>query len=152
MAEWNAFADVEALRREIGRAFEDFGFDQGQPQRVAFLPGREPRRYPLVNLLEDKDNIYVEALTPGVDPQSISLNALQNRLTLAGEKSGIPGDIKPEAFHRNERASGKFVRTIDLPVEIDETGIEAEYKNGLLVVTLPKAEKAKPKQISVKIA
>ena len=105
MAEWNSFADVEALRREIGRAFEDFGFEQGQPHRDAFLPGREPRRYPLVNLLEDKDNIYVEALTPGVDPESINFNALQNRLTLAGEKSGIPGDVKPEAFHRNERAS-----------------------------------------------
>ena len=91
MAEWNSFADVEALRREIGRAFEDFGFEQGQPHRVAFLPGREPRRYPLVNLLEDKDNIYVEALTPGVDPQSINLTALQNRLTLAGEKERHAG-------------------------------------------------------------
>jgi HSP20 family protein len=151
MAEWNPSTDVEALRREIGRAFEDFGIERGPSNRVAFLPGREPRRYPLVNLLEDKDHIYVEALTPGVDPQSINLTALQNRLTLAGEKSSIPGDIKLEAFHRNERASGKFVRTIDLPVEIDETSIKAEYKNGLLVVTLPKAEKAKPKQISIKV-
>ena len=152
MAEWNPFADVEALRREIGRAFEDFGFEQGPSHRVAFLPGREPRRYPLVNLLEDKDHLYIEALTPGVDPQSMNITALQNRLTLAGEKGGIPENIKPEAFHRNERASGKFVRTIDLPVEIDEAGIQAEYKNGLLVVTLPKAEKAKPKQISIKVA
>jgi HSP20 family protein len=152
MAEWNPFADMESLRREIGRAFEDFGFEPGPLHRVAFLPGREPRRYPLVNLLEDKDHIYVEALTPGVDPQSMNVTALQNRLTLAGEKSGIPGDIKTESFHRNERASGKFVRTIDLPVEVDETAIQAEYKNGLLVVTLPKAEKAKPKQINIKVA
>ena len=152
MAEWNPFADVESLRREIGRAFEDFGFEQGPSHRVAFLPGREPRRYPLVNLLEDKDHVYIEALTPGVDPQSMNITALQSRLTLSGEKSGMPADIKPESFHRNERASGKFVRTIDLPVEIDEGRIQAEYKNGLLVVTLPKAEKAKPKQISVKVA
>lgn len=152
MAEWNPFADMEALRREIGRAFEDFGFEQGPPRRVAFLPGREPRRYPLVNLLEDKDHIYIEALTPGVDPQTLNITALQNRLTLAGEKRGVPGEIKPEAFHRNERASGKFVRTIDLPAEIDEAGIQAEYKNGLLVVTLPKGEKAKPKQITVNVA
>jgi HSP20 family protein len=151
MAEWNPFADMESLRREIDRAFEGFGLGQAPSRRVAFLPGREPRQYPLINLLEDKDNFYVEALTPGVDPQSMNVTAARNRLTLSGEKSG-GGDIKPEAFHRNERASGKFVRTIDLPVEIDEARIEAEYKNGLMVVTLPKAEIAKPKQISVKVA
>jgi HSP20 family protein len=152
MAEWTPFADVEALRREIGRVFEDFGIEQWPAHRVAFLPGREPRRYPMVNLLEDKDHVYVEALTPGVDPQSLNVTALQNRLTISGEKSKVAENIKPEAFHRSERASGKFVRTIDLPVEIDEARIRAEYKNGLLVVTLPKAEKAKPKQINVKVA
>jgi HSP20 family protein len=151
MAEWNPFADMESLRREIDRAFEGFGLGEAPSRRVAFLPGREPRHYPLINLLEDKDNFYVEALTPGVDPQSMNVTATQNRLTLSGEKSSV-GDIKPDAFHRNERASGKFVRTIDLPLEINEAQIQAEYKNGLLVVTLPKAEKAKPKQISVKVA
>jgi HSP20 family protein len=151
MAEWNPFADMEALRQEIDRAFEDFGLGHAPLRRVAFLPGREPRHYPLINLLEDKNNIYVEALTPGVDPQSMNVATARNRLTLSGEKSGV-GNVKPEAFHRNERASGKFVRTIDLPVEINEAQIQAEYKNGLLVVTLPKAEKAKPKQISVKVA
>jgi HSP20 family protein len=151
MAEWNPFADMEALRQEIDRAFQDFAPRQVPSRRVAFLPGREPRHYPLINLLEDKDNIYVEALTPGVDPQSMNVTAMQNRLTLSGEKIGI-GNIEPQAFHRNERASGKFVRTIDLPAEINEAQIQAEYKNGLLVVTLPKAEKAKPKQIGVKVA
>jgi HSP20 family protein len=86
-----------------------------------------------------------------VDPQSLDLSMMQNRLTLSGEKSRIPNEIKPEAFHRSERASGKFVRTIDLPAEVNEQAIQAEYKNGLLLVTLPKAEKAKPKQISVKL-
>ena len=151
MAEWNPFADMEALRQEIDRAFEGFGLGQSPSRRVAFLPGREPRHYPLINLLEDKDNFYVEALTPGVDPESMNVTATQNRLTLSGEKSRIE-DVKPEAYHRNERASGKFVRTMDLPVEIDEAQIQAEYRNGLLVVTFPKAEKAKPKQISVKVA
>jgi HSP20 family protein len=105
----------------------------------------------LLNLLEDQNHVYIEALTPGVDPKSLNLTVMQNRLTLSGEKSGVR-EIKPEAFHRNERASGKFVRTIDLPMEVDEGAIQAEYKNGLLVVTLPKAEKAKPKQINVKVA
>ena len=151
MAEWSPFADIEALRQEIDRAFEGFGLGQAPSRRVAFLPGREPRRYPLINLLEDKDNYYIEALTPGVDPQSMNVTATQGRLTLAGEKASV-GNIKLEAFHRNERASGRFVRAVDLPGEMNETQIQAEYKNGLLVVTLPKAEKAKPKQINVKVA
>ncbi|HEY7166310.1 MAG TPA: Hsp20/alpha crystallin family protein [Candidatus Binatia bacterium] len=151
MAEWNPFEDLEALRNEIDRAFSDFGVGQQRLPRVAFLPGREPRRYPLINLLEDQENVYVEALTPGVDPQSLDVTVIQNRLTLAGEKSRITNDVKPEAFHRSERASGKFVRTIDLPIEVNADAIRAEYKNGLLVVTLPKAEKAKPRQVNVKV-
>ena len=152
MAQWNLFDEMEALRREIDRAFEGFGAGEGPSQQVAFLPARGPRRYPMINLLEDKDNLYIEALTPGVDPQSLALSVMQNRLTLSGEKSCTPGEIKAEAFHRNERASGKFVRTIDLPEEVNEGRIQAEYKNGMLKVTLPKAEKAKPKQINVKVA
>ena len=152
MAEWNPFADMEALRHQVDRAFEDFGFNRVPAAgRVAFLPGREPRRYPLINLLEDKDHLYLEALTPGVDPESLNITVLQNRLTLSGEKGGV-GEIKAEAFHRNERASGKFVRSIDLPARVDDAKIQAEYKNGLLVITLPKAEEAKPKQINVKVA
>ena len=150
MAEWNPFSDMDALRHEIDRTIENFGFSRVPSRGPAFLPGREPRRYPLFNLLEDKDNIYIEALTPGVDPPSINVTAMQNRLTVSGEKSGV-GDIRPEAFHRNERASGRFVRSLDLPMEVDEANIQAEYKNGLMLITLPKAEKAKPKQINVKV-
>ena len=152
MAEWNPFEGMEALRREIDRAFEEYSISESPAHRAAFLPGRGPRRYPLINLLEDKDNLYIEALTPGVDPQSLNVTVLQNRLTLSGEKSPISGDVRSEAFHRNERASGKFVRSLDLPVEVNAASIQAEYKNGLLIVKLPKAEKAKPKQISVKVA
>jgi HSP20 family protein len=151
MAEWNPFTDIQALRQEIDRAFEGFGIGQTPTRRVAFLPGREARRYPLINLLEDKDHFYVEALTPGVDPQSINVSVTQNRLTLSGEKCSV-GNINLEAFHRNERASGRFGRTLDLPAEIDEAKIQAQYKNGLLFLTLPKGEKAKPKQINVTLA
>lgn len=152
MAQWNPFDEMEALRREVDRAFSDFGRGENPLYKVAFLPGIGPRRYPLINLSEDKDKLYVEALTPGVDPKSLNVSVMQNRLTLSGEKSPISSDVKPEAFHRNERASGKFLRTLDLPVEVDDGSVEAEYKNGLLLVTIPKAEKAKPKQIKVSVA
>jgi HSP20 family protein len=55
-------------------------------------------------------------------------------------------------FHREERATGKFVRTITLPVEIDDNKISAEYKNGLILITMPKSEKAKPRQIQVQVS
>jgi HSP20 family protein len=152
MAEWNPLEQMEALRREVDRAFEDFGLGGAPSRRVAFLPGTGPRRYPLINLLEDKDHIFIEALTPGVDPQSLDLSVLQGRLTISGEKTRVAEEVKPEAFHRNERASGRFVRTVDLPVEVDAEQIKAEYKDGLLVVALPKAEKAKPKQINIKVS
>jgi HSP20 family protein len=152
MAQWNPFTDLDQLRRDIDHAFEELASAEAPTHRVAFLPGRGPRRYPLVNMLEDKDNLYVEALTPGVDPQSLNVTVMQGRLTVSGEKSRVAADVKPEAFHRSERASGKFVRTFDLPVEVNEERVQAEYKNGLLIVTLPKAEKAKPRQVNVKVA
>lgn len=151
MANWDPFEDMDTLRREVDRAFEDFGLRTEPLSRVAFLPGRGPRRYPLINLHEDKDNLYVEALAPGIDTNSLNLTVVRNKLTISGEKWHAPEDVKPEAFHRSERAAGKFVRTIELPVEVDEGNVNAEYQEGLLVVTLPKAEKAKPKQISVKV-
>jgi HSP20 family protein len=76
---------------------------------------------------------------------------MRNRLTLSGEKTRV-AEVKQEAFHRSERSSGKFVRTFDLPVEVDDERIHAEYKNGLLIITLPKAEKAKPRQVNVKVS
>ncbi len=152
MANSDPFAEMEALRREIDRAFEGFGLGTLPFSQVAFLPGRSPRQYPLINLHEDKDSLYVEALAPGIDPNSLNLTVVHNNLTISGEKLQNSSQIKPEAFHRNERASGKFVRTVELPVEVDGGNVKAEYENGLLVVSLPKAEKAKPKQISVKVA
>ena len=100
----------------------------------------------LINLYEDRDNLYVEALAPGIDPASIDLTVVRNVLSIAGEKRRVSGDIKPEAFHRSERATGKFVRHIELPIAVDENKVRADYKNGLMMVTLPKAEQAKPKQ------
>ena len=149
MAHWNPFEDMEALRREIDRAFEDFGLGQNPVPQVAFLPCTGPRRYPLINLLEDKDRLYIEALTPGVDPQSLNVTVMQNHLTLSGKKTRIAGEIKPEAFHRSERASGKFVRTVDLPVEVQEGAIQAEYRNGEEKVMAEKTVATRPQQTAM---
>lgn len=143
--------ELEQLRREIDRTFQDFeGARWPRAWRTAFLPGTAARRYPLVNLSEDTNNLYVEALAPGVDPKSLDLSVVQRRLTIKGEKPGLE-QVTAEAYHRNERATGQFSRTIDLPMEVDGAKVRADYKNGLLLITLPKSEAAKPRQIQVTI-
>ena len=149
---WNPWQSLESLRRDIDRAFSSAGIPNAPAFRTAFLPGRAARQYPLINMAEDRDHIYVEALAPGIDPASLDLAIVRNVLTLSGEKRRHPENIKPEAFHRSERAVGKFVRTIELPIEVDVNQVKAEYKHGLLTVTMPKAAAAKPKQINVTVA
>ena len=151
MAELNPWQTLETLRRELDRVFDETGTRNEPFFRTAFLPGRAARRYPLTNLYEDKEALYLEALAPGVDPATLSLSVVGNTLSIVGEKRRVAGDVKPEAFHRSERATGKFVRHLQLPVEVEENNIRADYKDGLLIVTLPKAEKAKPKQIAVQV-
>ena len=102
-------------------------------------------------MTEDKDYVYIEALAPGIDPRALDLTAVRNTLTISGEKTG-PSGVAAEAVHRSERAAGRFVRTIDLPVDVDSGNVSAKYADGLLLITLPKAEEAKPKQIQVAVS
>ena len=153
MARWDPFDGMEALRREIDQAFDRAGPQYTPTFRTAFLPGQGAREYPLINFYEDQNMLYLEALAPGADPASFNISIVGDTLTLSGEKRRVAGDVKPEAFHREERAAGKFVRNIDLPVDVDDSNNpKAQYKNGLLLVSLPKSEKAKPKQITVQVA
>lgn len=145
---YDPFRELEDLRREIDRTFERY-WGTPRRQRVAFLPGAAARQYPLVNLSEDKENYYVEALAPGVDPSTLELSIDKEVLTISGEKKGAEG-IPAEAYHRSERAAGKFSRRVDLGATVDVEKIHADYRNGLLLITLPKAPEAKPRQIPIR--
>ncbi len=149
---WDPIQELEQIRREIDELFRAFNEDFWDVPsfRFSFLPDVSARTYPLVNIGEDKDNVYVEALAPGINPETLEVSVLNNTIRIAGEKPAIK-DVKPEAFHRNERGAGKFIRTISLPVDVDADKVKAEYKNGVLTITLPKAESAKPKQITVSV-
>ena len=103
----------------------------------------------MMNVSADEEKITVEALAPGIDVENLKVSALREKLTISGEK--IKLDIPEEKIHRSERSAGKFVRTIELPVPIEPEKVEAEYVNGILRITMPKAEEAKPKQISIKV-
>jgi HSP20 family protein len=143
---------MESLHREIDQAFERLGSPFPPMFRTAFLPGRAAREYPLINIYDDSNTVHIEALAPGADPASFNISVAGETLTLSGEKRRVPGDIQSEAFHREERAAGKFSRSISLPADVDDSKVRAEYKTGLLLISLPKSEKAKPKQISVQLA
>ena len=151
MAAWSPGHTLETLRRELDKVFDESGTRTEPSFRPAFLPGSAARRYPLMKLSEDKDAVYLEALAPGVDPATVDLRVVGNTMSMTGEKQRVAGDVKLEAFHRSEHATGTFVRHMQLPVAVDENNVHADYKDGLLMVTLPKAEKAKPKQIAVQV-
>ena len=147
---WRPFHDLEALRREVDRVFDGYGFRMPRTWRSVFLPGSAARAYPLLNVAEDAEAVYVEALAPGIDPEKLDVSIKGDTLTISGEKKAL-GAVKPEQIHRSERAAGRFVRTLDLGTQIDDAKIRAEYKGGLLLITMPKSEEAKPKQITVNV-
>jgi len=89
---------------------------------------------------------------PGVDPAELEMTVMGNTLTLAGERKEFDPAGAAFVWHRNERGVGTFQRTIELPGEIDNGTIAATCKNGVLTVTVNKAESAKPKKIAVAVA
>ena len=148
MGVWDPLRELETLRREIDRALTGAGVSPVTAGRLAFLPGRGARQYPLVNIHDDGQNTYVEALAPGVEPDKLEVTVVGNTLSIAGQKPGS-AEVAAERVHRSERAAGRFVRTVELPAQADAQKVSAEYKNGLLLLTLPRAESAKPRRVTV---
>jgi len=146
---FSPYGELEALRRGIDQLFADT-WPGSLGRGSLFLPGRSARGYPLINLSGDSEKYVVDAFAPGLDLGSLDVSVQGNNLTISGEKKPVP-DVKPEAFHRNERSTGKFVRSYQLDCEINEADVKAEYKNGILTITLPKSERAKPKKIAVNV-
>jgi HSP20 family protein len=109
-------------------------------------PGLAPS-YPPINLWEDGDNLHVETELPGMQLDRIELTVTGNQLTLAGER---PAPAGGGAWHRQERGAGKFRRVVDLPIAVDPDKVEARFEQGLLSITLPKAESARARRIPVK--
>jgi len=105
--------------------------------------------FPLMNITEDKDNYYVRAELPGLKAGDLEISVTGDALSISGERK-LPAEDETARYHRREREAGSFSRIITLPAQVDTGKVNARCKDGLLTVTLPKAEAAKPKQITVK--
>lgn len=149
MASWDVFRELDNLRREIDEAFRGAGVSR--PLGPTFLSPAAARRFPLVNFSEDEGSVYIDALVPGVDPREIDLSVLRNTVTISGERNPFPEE-KGQIVHRTELGSGRFTRTLELPVDIDPDRISAECRDGIMRITLPKAEHARPKKIDVRVS
>jgi HSP20 family protein len=135
------FADVDQVRREMLRLLDAVAGDTfGEVGAGVFPP---------VNITQDNDNFYVRAEVPGINPKELSISAMRNRLSLSGKRE-IPVEKDRVSYHRKERAEGTFSRTVTLPTEVDAERVDARYSDGILNLTLPKAEQAKPRQIAIR--
>jgi HSP20 family protein len=137
----STFDELERMRNEMARLF-----DQATGRSIQ---GTTAGVFPLVNVTEDKDNYFVRAELPGLKAEALNIAVTGNNLTISGERK-IPSEGDNVRYHRREREAGSFNRIIALPGDVEVNNVEAGLVDGILTVTVPKAEVAKPKQISVK--
>jgi HSP20 family protein len=134
--------DFDQLRRDLLRTFDVFAGDREQRTSPSGV-------FPPINVTHDADRFYVRAELPGVVASELSIQAVRNRLLISGQRE-IAKEHERASYHRKERPEGAFNRTLTLPIAVDADRIEARYADGILTLTLPKAEDAKPRQIVVK--
>jgi HSP20 family protein len=142
-ARWDPFRQLSSLHNEIDRLFEA-PFSALTAGLQPFTSGWSPA----LDLHEDKDNFTVRAELPGMKKEEIEISLHDGVLSISGERK----EEKHEDFgvHRSERFVGRFQRTLALPSAVDADKVKATYTDGILTVTLPKSEAAKPRQIQVK--
>jgi HSP20 family protein len=133
--------ELEQLQRRMDRLFQNAGMERS-PWRVGV--------YPLVNISEDRDHLYVRAELPGVKAQDLEITLQDNNLTLRGERK-IATEEKQVNYHRRERESGFFRRVVALPMAVQGEKVEAACKDGILTIKLAKPEQVKPRKIEVKV-
>ena len=142
---FDPFREMAALQERVNRAFGDLSrrFDDDLTVRGSWTPS--------VDIYEtDNHTLVLKAELPDVNREDIDLRVENDTLTITGQKK-MEKDVKDEQYHRIERGYGQFSRTFTLPPSVDSNKIGAEFKNGVLTVTLPVREEAKPRQILVAV-
>ncbi len=146
MKELTIWRPFQELRREMDRLFQEFfGTKSLFPERWEAIEW-----VPAVDVSETDKEVIVKADLPGVKPEDIEINIVDNVLTIKGEKKR-EAEEKKENFYRVERYYGSFMRAIQLPSEVDVEKVKAIYKDGVLKVILPKKEEAQKRVIKVEV-
>ena len=139
----NRLYQYDLLQNEMNRLFDNF-FGTQKRTGVSGV-------FPALNVYQDADNLFVTAELPGIDVNDLEINVEGDTLHIKGLRK-LPETDKEFRYHRQERGSGQFSRTIHLPFPVNTEKVGAEMKLGILTITLPKADEAKPKKINIKTA
>jgi len=144
MSTWPSFDRWASLRDEMNRLFDLPTMSNLARQAQLFSNWT-----PALDLYQTVDNVVAVVELPGMRKEDINISLHDGMLTIAGERQSSSGE--GESAERTERFSGKFRRSISLPTRVDASKVSATYKDGILTVTLPKAEEAKPKKVEVTV-
>jgi HSP20 family protein len=143
---WDPVRDLSSIQDKMNQLFEDT-FTRTKGREEGLGTGMWT---PAVDIYETNDAVTVKAELPGLAREQVGIEIKDGLLTLRGERK-VEKEVKEENYHRIERAYGTFQRSFSLPSTIDQEKISAALKDGVLELTLPKREQAKPKQITVAV-
>ncbi len=145
VSNWFGFGRLNDLREEIDRLFEAPLSELSRSSQL--LSGWTPA----LDIHEDKDNVYVRAELPGMKKEDIEVSLHDGMLSISGERKSEQTQKDAEVY-RAERFFGRFQRSVSLPTTVDANKVSAHYQDGILTITLAKAEEAKPKHIDVNVS
>jgi HSP20 family protein len=147
---WKPFSELSRIEREAERMFGDFFrrplWGLSWPERFREIGFREPA----IEVYEEKDDVVIKAEIPGMKKDDLDINISGTLLTIKGEKKQEE-EVKKKGYYYSERSYGSFMRTIDLPKEVQVDKAYANFKDGILEVRLPKTEEAKRKEVKIKV-
>jgi HSP20 family protein len=142
---WEPFRNLGDIQSEVNRLFEGF---TGRPAGVS-TPGR-PSWVPSLDMHETKDDLVIRMELPGVREKDVTVSITGDLLTVKGERRW-DDENRDQKYLHVERAYGQFERLIQLPMAVQTDKVKAAYRDGVLEITLPKAEELKPREIKVDI-
>lgn len=145
LIKWEPYKDMCSLQDSMGRLFREFS---GDLPSIDLAGGRW---MPAVDIYESDGEVVLKAELPEVDRKDVKISIENNTLTLQGERK-LENETKRENYHRVERAYGAFSRSFTLPTTIDQEKVKADFKDGVLKVSLSKKPEHKPKQITVNVS
>ena len=146
---FNPMRELLNVEREFNKLFNSFEGRFGLSREGSNEELENAEWMPLTDIYEDKDNYKMTLDLPGIKKEDVKMTYANGQLTISGERK--QDKVTDGHHHRVERIFGKFYRTFTLPQQIQEDKINAEYKDGQLTITIPKAEEAKPKELEIKI-